>query len=57
MRTLFLCTVMLLTALRAWAQKVSGSFEEDLRHFVETPALPGYEQELAAGFIHVTLRI
>ncbi len=48
MKTLFLCSVMLLAAVAATAQKVSGSFEEDLRDLVETPAIPGYEQELAA---------
>jgi putative aminopeptidase FrvX len=34
-------------SLSAAAQKVSGSLEDDLREFVETPAVPGYEQELA----------
>ena len=46
MRSLCLWAV-LLTAAFAPAQKVSGSFTDDLREFVETPAVPGYEQELA----------
>jgi len=42
------CAAVLLASLAAPAQTVSGSFEEDLREFVQTPAVPGYEQELAA---------
>jgi putative aminopeptidase FrvX len=30
------------------AQKVPGSLRDDLRDLVQTPAIPGYEQELAA---------
>lgn len=30
------------------SKKVPGSLLEDMREFVETPAVPGYEQELAA---------
>ncbi|HEY6249426.1 MAG TPA: M20/M25/M40 family metallo-hydrolase [Candidatus Angelobacter sp.] len=48
MRSLGICTVLLLLAVCAPAQKVSGSFDDDLQDFVETPAVPGYEQELAA---------
>ncbi|HEY6349719.1 MAG TPA: M20/M25/M40 family metallo-hydrolase [Candidatus Angelobacter sp.] len=48
MRSLWLCAVTLLLAVFAPAQKVSGSFADDLRDFVQTPAVPGYEQELAA---------
>ncbi|HLJ28908.1 MAG TPA: M20/M25/M40 family metallo-hydrolase [Candidatus Angelobacter sp.] len=38
---------VLLLSLTASAQKVSGSLEQDLREFVQIPAIPGYEQELA----------
>src|SRR5215831_3358969 len=47
MKPLWLCAVTLLT-VSALGQKISGNLEEDLRHFVQTPAVPGYEQELAA---------
>src|SRR5215510_11028652 len=39
-----LCCVVVLCAISAIAQNLST----DLRDFVETPAVPGYEQELAA---------
>src|SRR5579864_7767520 len=45
------CAAVLLASLAAPAQTVSGSFEEDLRAFVHTPAVPGYEQELAAKIV------
>lgn len=48
MKPLFCCVLALLLSLQASAQKVSGSLADDLREFVETPAVPGYEQELAA---------
>ena len=40
--------LILLLPLSVAAQSVSGAFDQDLRDFVETPAVPGYEQELAA---------
>jgi putative aminopeptidase FrvX len=48
MRSHVCCAVVLLLSLAATAQKVPGNLEEDLRDFVQTPAIPGYEQELAA---------
>lgn len=42
------CAVFLLSSLIASAQTVPGSLQEDLRDFVQTPAIPGYEQQLAA---------
>jgi putative aminopeptidase FrvX len=39
---------VLLLSLSVVAQKVPGNLRDDLREFVETPAVPGYEQELAA---------
>lgn len=42
------CAVALLLSCAAFAQSIPGSLEDDLREFVETPAVPGYEQELAA---------
>ena len=48
MKPLFCCVLALLLSLQAAGQKVPGSFADDLREFVETPAVPGYEQELAA---------
>src|SRR5215510_3732908 len=47
-RLLSCCALMLALSLSASAQKISGNLEEDLRDFVQTPAVPGYEQELAA---------
>lgn len=47
MKPLHTFTVLLLLAMGAPAQKIPGSFDQDLRDFVETPAVPGYEQELA----------
>ena len=44
-----LCGAFLLTlAVSASAQKIPGTLSDDLRDFVQTPAVPGYEQELAA---------
>lgn len=48
MRIRFVCWSVLLFSLAAFAQKISGNLEDDLRELVETPAIPGYEHELAA---------
>ena len=48
MRSLHTLAVFWLLSVAVQAQKVPGSFDQDLRDFVETPAVPGYEQELAA---------
>jgi putative aminopeptidase len=49
--------VLLLGCNAAWAQQgpVPGTLVGDLREFIETPAVPGYEQELA-GKISSKLR-
>ena len=47
MKPLWLCAVTLLT-VSALGQKIPGNLEDDMRDFVQTPAVPGYEQELAA---------
>ena len=41
------CFLLLLFSQTAAAQKISGSVADDLRDFVQVPAVPGYEQELA----------
>jgi putative aminopeptidase len=44
----YLASFMLLAALPARAQgRVSGTFAEDMRDFVATPSVPGYEKELS----------
>src|SRR5215471_11761971 len=47
MKSPWLCAVTLL-AVSALGQKIPGNLEDDLRDFVQTPAVPGCEQELAA---------
>ncbi len=46
-------SLCLITALIGMAQKIQGklpgSLKDDLREFVQTPAIPGYEQQLAAS--------
>ncbi len=42
------CVVILFLSCSALAQSVPGNLEDDLREFVEAPAVSGYEQELAA---------
>ncbi len=44
---LLLCALSLTTAAQG-GQKIPGTLTEDMRTLVETPAVPGYEQELAA---------
>src|SRR5947209_4753455 len=43
------CAVLMLLcmAVVVHAQKVSGNLRDDLKELVQTPAIPGYEQELA----------
>lgn len=48
MKSQLLCSAVLLLSIFATAQKLPGNLEDDLREFVQTPAVPGYEQELAA---------
>lgn len=47
MKSRYSCAAVFWLSLVAVAQKVPGNFADDLRDFVETPAVPGYEQELA----------
>jgi putative aminopeptidase len=44
---LLIFVLMWVLAVELQAQKVPGNLKDDLREFVETPAIPGYEQELA----------
>jgi putative aminopeptidase FrvX len=41
-------SLYLITAVTGMAQKIQGNLKSDLREFVQTPAIPGYEQQLAA---------
>jgi hypothetical protein len=43
----FAVTLCLITAVTGMAQKIQGNLKDDLREFVQTPAIPGYEQQLA----------
>lgn len=47
MKFLWFFALAVVLSLNASAQKISGSFDQDLRDFAEIPAVPGYEQELA----------
>src|SRR5215470_17083619 len=47
-RPLLYCAFLLILVVSATAQKIPGTLSDDLRDFVQTPAVPGYEQELAA---------
>jgi putative aminopeptidase len=41
-------SLCLFVAATGTAQKIPGALKSDLREFVQTPAVPGYEQQLAA---------
>ena len=47
-RGLVVAALCLLALANAFAQKNSGNLRDDLRELVETPAVSGYEQDLAA---------
>jgi putative aminopeptidase FrvX len=53
-RGLAIAALSLFALANAFAQKASGNLRDDIRDLVETPAVSGYEQELAAS---ITARV
>src|ERR1051326_4472646 len=51
MKTSWRCAVLMslcMVVASVQAQKVPGNLRDDLKELVQTPAIPGYEQQLAA---------